>query len=754
MRAERTNPRRLGHRWTVTEARPLLPAAQELLEKVRKGTKSITAHMSLVEFPSQNVVPFAAIGANSSLYRRSEAIVKERIARRALEKRQPEFIADIQTTEEWRAAKKVAEEAKDRLYLDYLHSYRSEATIPLLGSHRAGAGLGAINLHHPDCNYYTPERVRSIADFIEAAARAIENALSYQDCRQQPSWKDGLEIQAVNIIAHSLDVQSLCDYSVRKALELSHAECAALWLLHPPTAEWHLAALVTDTPVLPGDVLNSRALATTGIRGQVFQTKRPYYCRDTVGDPLWSRCVSGVRSCYTMPLFHDGRLFAVLCVDSYRLDAFDETLREVLDLFVRLLGTRLGIAFRASQERVEETYSLDLLRAVNREDLCRRAVDRVRSLVGAESASLFLLQGGPERSAVLAATTGLAPDFSKDFTYRLGEGITGWVAQRRVPLRLRNCGDKEELRRWDEHLQWLGRTREVASQKGYERPLLVVPVLDLDGRCLGVFRASGKQDGTEFLEEDLILLQQCAGVLARELVEADDDPRLACGQGATEYLQSLLEQACRKCAATAGSVGVVQQGFLINVGHVGALEVTPQHLSRSLAQGSVTTLCAKSGLVQLVQDVTDERWRAIYEACFRQTQSELAVPVVWDGKVLAVLNLESEQISHFTPEHQARAQRHATRLALHLQDHPFHVSPIELALVAFRRDLPELLKTHAGFWVAYSGTERYGPVPTKWELYERCLEKGWDRADFIAGCVEPEVDEIVVGPGMARVDEV
>src|SRR5205823_2232937 len=102
----------------------------------------------------------------------------------------------------------------------------------------------------------------------------------------------------------------------------------------------------------------------------------------------------------------------------------------------------------------------------------------------------------------LASTTGLAPGYDKGTSYAPGEGITGWVGAHRVPLRLRNCGDPDELSRWDRGLEWKGKTREIASQIGFERPLLAVPILDAQGVCHGVLRASGKVGGTEFWEED------------------------------------------------------------------------------------------------------------------------------------------------------------------------------------------------------------------------------------------------------------
>ena len=62
---------------------------------------------------------------------------------------------------------------------------------------------------------------------------------------------------------------------------------------------------------------------------------------------------------------------------------------------------------------------------------------------------------------------------------------------------------------------------------------------------------------------------------------------------------------------------------------------------------------------------------------------------------------------------------------------------IRKSIEAFRRDLPELLKSYPGKWVAYHGDERVGIGKTETELYQRCFARGLTRDDFIVGFTEP-----------------
>ena len=59
---------------------------------------------------------------------------------------------------------------------------------------------------------------------------------------------------------------------------------------------------------------------------------------------------------------------------------------------------------------------------------------------------------------------------------------------------------------------------------------------------------------------------------------------------------------------------------------------------------------------------------------------------------------------------------------------------------AFSRDLPELLKKHAGHWVAYSGDRQLGIGRSKNKLYQQCLRQGLDHDEFVVRGIEPEVD--------------
>jgi hypothetical protein len=75
------------------------------------------------------------------------------------------------------------------------------------------------------------------------------------------------------------------------------------------------------------------------------------------------------------------------------------------------------------------------------------------------------------------------------------------------------------------------------------------------------------------------------------------------------------------------------------------------------------------------------------------------------------------------------------------------IAPIILqSWAAWRRDLPELLKTHPGKWVAYHGDQRMGFGRTKTELVQKCLRSGLEIGQFLVLTVEREIENDVELP--------
>ena len=66
------------------------------------------------------------------------------------------------------------------------------------------------------------------------------------------------------------------------------------------------------------------------------------------------------------------------------------------------------------------------------------------------------------------------------------------------------------------------------------------------------------------------------------------------------------------------------------------------------------------------------------------------------------------------------------------------------AFAAFARELPALLREHAGKWVAYHGRERLGIAENDLDLYELGRQRGLSPQSMLVIGIDPEADQVPV----------
>jgi hypothetical protein len=76
----------------------------------------------------------------------------------------------------------------------------------------------------------------------------------------------------------------------------------------------------------------------------------------------------------------------------------------------------------------------------------------------------------------------------------------------------------------------------------------------------------------------------------------------------------------------------------------------------------------------------------------------------------------------------------------------------EQAWAAFNRDLPRLLVSHPGQWVAYHGERLLGVGPKATELYDGCLRQGLNLDEVLVCHVVPIIGTEVMDMSGARIE--
>ncbi len=137
-------------------------------------------------------------------------------------------------------------------------------------------------------------------------------------------------------------------------------------------------------------------------------------------------------------------------------------------------------------------------------EILRAVLDGIKAVTSAEGLSLLLYD--PERDELVFAATEtltaarvLQPGIIDGVRLRCDQGIAGWVARHRQPLRL---DDASHDPRHDAGL---------AARTGLvPRSMLCVPVVKKD-TLLGVLQVINKRDGSPFTEDELRLVETLAG---------------------------------------------------------------------------------------------------------------------------------------------------------------------------------------------------------------------------------------------------
>jgi L-methionine (R)-S-oxide reductase len=86
-----------------------------------------------------------------------------------------------------------------------------------------------------------------------------------------------------------------------------------------------------------------------------------------------------------------------------------------------------------------------------------------------------------------------------------------------------------------------------------------------------------------------------------------------------------------------------------------------EHVRIPIGQG-VCGAAAASGQTELVDDVNADKR---YLSCFPSTRSEIVVPIVYEGKVVGEIDIDSDAPAAFGPEDKTLLERVATLISPH-----------------------------------------------------------------------------------------
>ncbi len=325
------------------------------------------------------------------------------------------------------------------------------------------------------------------------------------------------------------------------------------------------------------------------ISSYVAYSGMPYICPDVTKDPYYYPLFPDTRSELAVPLIgRGGRVLGVLNVESEKVNAFGKNEAKVLSALASIAAFALSLATHQTREKALIELAKELAATPDIDTLLEKVTEVASQLLDADDCSLFLLDKSINR-LVLRASRGLLRSMVGKATYRLGEGLTGWVALNNKPARLNGVvGDP----------RWKGLYLELKPEE--ISAFMAVPVRGRN-EVMGVLRVLRKKASLSaphylFSEEDEELLFTLANQLGAALEREELQRRLFTMQ----HIATIGELAART-AHMIGNKVFAMKGALKELGLQLSNLTLPESTQRLL--GSVER--ALYEIETLLQDLRD-----------------------------------------------------------------------------------------------------------------------------------------------------
>lgn len=504
-----------------------------------------------------------------------------------------------------------------------------------------------------------PAAVEPYVSLAELITASIERVRSQKDVEHRLSELESITV-ASRAIAAAPDLEALYD-ALHEQIRLAIGEVSVMLALYEPSTDSIRIPYMYEASPEGGQVVSYEPFPLgEGLTSILIRTKQPLMVVEDTERRLAAlgAKVTGrpAQSWLGVPLLVAGdAIGAIIIQDTEHEKAFDEgDMHFVSTLAAQVAGAIYNIRLldetrkRALQLQTAAEIARDISGSLDINELLVRAVSLIRDRFDFYHAAVFLIDASGEY-AVIREATGEAGVQMKRAGHKLGVGsksIVGYVSGSGEPLIVADT------------------TKDATY---YANPLLpetrseaAIP-LRVGSRILGVLDVQSTEPYA-FGEEDINVLRILADQLAVAVLNSElfaetqehlSQHRLlhhvttAAASGTT--LEEALNSAAQGLQVTLGGDRVA---ILLLNKETRALEIKAstgysdevKNVSIPIGSG-ITGWVAAHLQPARVDDVTKD---SRYIQVSGDTRSELAIPLVYRGELLGVLNVESEQVGAYT----------------------------------------------------------------------------------------------------------
>ena len=543
------------------------------------------------------------------------------------------------------------------LYPQLMEKLKSVLVVPIEVSERR-LGIMQLGTRRPITRHFSSDEGELALAMANQAALAIENARLFDDEQRRAE-----QFRVINEVGQRvtslLAVDEILQQIVSLVKEMLGYHQAAIGLADGDTLIFRTAAGVS-WEALGQHPLHLQA-RENGISGYVIQSGKPMLVPDVSKEPRYYHVPGDTRtrSELVLPLKTKDAVIGVLAVASDRLNGFDEIDVAVL----QSLGHQAALAIdnarlfeteqrRAEQFRVISEVGRRVTSILDVNELLRQLTHLIRKAFKYHGVGIGLIEGEKLVFKAGAGSFWDDPQF-QTLTLKVGhEGITGWVARAGEPLIVPDVS--QDPRYYHPALPEAHKTRSELAVPMWTKGA-VIGVLDVESDRLNGFD-----------DNDLTMLQS----LANQAAIAIDNARLFDAEQRRAEQFRVISEVARRITSILDIdevlvevVRLIQKAFQYDHVHIGLIEgdyVVYQHgagdlwenpefdfLPKQLKVGEegLTGHVAGTGEPALVSDVRQDP-RYIWMQGSR-TRSEVTVPIRFKGKIIGVLDVQSEFVDAF-----------------------------------------------------------------------------------------------------------
>ncbi|MFP4437245.1 MAG: GAF domain-containing protein [Chloroflexaceae bacterium] len=535
---------------------------------------------------------------------------------------------------------------------------RSTAALPLRITDEL---IGVLFIHFRQIQRFDAPQKHLIEGLAHYAAIAIKNSRLFSAMVVRRG--DELELLRTvdRTINNTLNLQEVLQTILDLAAQRISVDGASILLYNPRTQALDLHAPIGRHVELSQAWRSIPLNQQKGITRWVFEHKQPVRVANVQTDPAWRDIYVEVsketRSELDVPLFDGDQVIGVINFESTRENAFSQEDQDFLVVLAgqAVLAVKNAQAYEREKRVAEERQALIeisqfLIAELDRSRVFALILDKALEITHSRVGTLMIYD--PRQNDLwMAAERGVFPE-QKDARHSLEEGIVGLVARER---RLCNVADVTQLPWSDVYLAYIPHMRSE----------LAVPILE-NNNLRGVINIESDEVNA-FGDGDERLLTTLADLAVIALQNAEQYERAYKGHQRLKALhavnlkiiaqlddydqvvQAILAHALHLTGAETvglhwykdGRVTQIDRARLDHQGHFIPVDQPPGPTAaiHQHKPGIIATVAETGKPYVTLSDAQDDP----YYTGTLETHSEVAAPLLADGKLIAVVNLESSQ---------------------------------------------------------------------------------------------------------------